>query len=150
MATTSSGLAASLGRADGSVTLDELASHVARLVAAVSVPVHVDAERCFGTDAARLAAAVDRLASAGACGISIEDWDPVRADVDPIGVATERVAAAAQAAHAHGVWLTARADLGFHRTIDEALVDEVETRLACSRTPGPTVSAHRAWSRRPT
>ena len=45
IATTSSGFAASLGRADQQVTLDELLAHVVTLVDAVGVPLSVDAER---------------------------------------------------------------------------------------------------------
>src|SRR5690606_19499208 len=47
LATTSSGHAGSLGRLDQRVTRDELLAHVERLVAAVDVPVSVDAEGCF-------------------------------------------------------------------------------------------------------
>lgn len=150
LATTSSGLAASLGRRDGSVSLSDLVAHVEALVASVSVPIHVDAERCFGDDPAGVADAVHQLAEAGASGISIEDWNPTTGDFDPIGEAVDRVAAAGEAAHAHGVLLTARADHGFYRPIDEELVDEVVGRLAayadagadCLYAPGLTAAAH--------
>lgn len=109
IATTSSGHAASLGRRDHDVTLDELLDHAARLVSAVDVPVSVDAEWCFADTPDGVAATVERIAATGAAGVSIEDYEP-RSGVEPIAVATERVAAAAHAARAHGLVLTARAE----------------------------------------
>ncbi len=110
LATTSSGLAASLGKLDQQVTRDELVAHVAAVTAAVRIPVNVDAERCFADTAAGIAETVDRLAEAGAAGISIEDYDPAPGRVDPVATATERVAAAAAACDRHGILLTARAE----------------------------------------
>ena len=110
LATTSSGHAASLGKLDQHVTLDELVAHVAVLTAAVEVPVSVDAERGFADEASGLTAVVDRLADAGAAGLSIEDFDPAAKAIDPLAVAVERVGVAAEAAHRHGMVLTARAE----------------------------------------
>ena len=62
IATTSSGHAASLGRMDQRVTLEELLAHVSALVDAVDVPVSVDAERCFADDADGVAVTVERIA----------------------------------------------------------------------------------------
>ncbi len=59
LATTSSGHAAALGRADQTVSRDELLAHVEALTAAVDVPFNVDAERCFA-DPARVAETVGR------------------------------------------------------------------------------------------
>src|SRR5438309_5478939 len=56
LATTSSGFAYSLGRTDGSVTLDEIAAHIRALDAATSLPVSADLENGYGPapeDAAR-------------------------------------------------------------------------------------------------
>src|SRR3989442_12299087 len=47
IATTSSGFAASLGRMDQHVTINEVAHHVRSLVCAVQVPLSVDAKRCY-------------------------------------------------------------------------------------------------------
>src|SRR5947199_6958515 len=55
LATTSAGLAWTLGRNDMSVTRDELVAHVARLAAAVDLPLAVDSERCFADDASGIA-----------------------------------------------------------------------------------------------
>src|SRR5688572_28398615 len=107
IATTSSGHAASLGRADQEVSRDELLSHVEALAASVDVPVSVDAERCFADDPGGVARTVELLAVAGAAGCSIEDYEPATKSIDAIDVATERVAAAAEAARKHDLVLTA-------------------------------------------
>jgi 2-methylisocitrate lyase-like PEP mutase family enzyme len=98
LATTSSGHAATLGRRDQQVSRDELLTHAASLAAAVDVPLSVDA------DTVRL------IAQTGAAGCSIEDYDPATGAIDSIELTTERVAAAADAAHAHGLVLTARTE----------------------------------------
>jgi 2-methylisocitrate lyase-like PEP mutase family enzyme len=109
IATTSSGHAASLGRMDQNVKLGELLDHVRALVQAVTVPVSVDAERCFGDDARGVAETVAQLAKTGAAGVSIEDYHPATG-IDPLTVAVERVESAARTAKAHGMVLTARAE----------------------------------------
>jgi 2-methylisocitrate lyase-like PEP mutase family enzyme len=109
LATTSSGHAASLGRADGAVTRDEALAHAADLVAAVDVPVSADLEKCYADDPAGVAETVRLAAGTGLAGCSIEDWSG-DALYDK-GLATERVAAAAEAAAASGLVLTGRPDL---------------------------------------
>lgn len=132
IATTSSGHAASLGRFDHHVSLDELVEHTTTLVAAVDIPVSVDAERCFADDVDGIVATVDRLAATGVAGLSIEDHDP-DAGFDDIRVATARVAAAAVAAHHHGMVLTARADNHFQGVHD---LDDTIVRLVAYRDAG--------------
>ncbi len=109
IATTSAGFAASLGRHDQNVGLDELIRHVEAVASSVDVPVSVDSERLFADTPVELARNVQLLAAAGASGLSIEDYHPV-SGIEPIEVAAERVAAAAEAARASGVTLTARAE----------------------------------------
>ena len=136
LATTSSGLAAALGRTDQSVTRDELLTHVEALVAAVSVPITVDSERCFGNHAAGVVETVELLAEAGAAGCSIEDYDPQRDAIDPLDISVERVAAAAAAARKHGVVLTARAENHLHGIDD---LDDTIARLCAYRDAGAEV-----------
>ncbi|MGH8913030.1 MAG: isocitrate lyase/PEP mutase family protein [Acidimicrobiia bacterium] len=109
IATTSSGHAASLGRMDQRVTLDELLEHARLLASAVELPVSVDAERCFVDDPQGVAATVERIAETGAAGVSIEDYNP-ETGIEQVEMAVERVAAAADAATSAGMTLTARAE----------------------------------------
>jgi 2-methylisocitrate lyase-like PEP mutase family enzyme len=97
LATTSSGFAFTLGRADGDVTLDEVIAHTAVVDRATELPVSVDLENGYGPEPEDAALAVARAADAGAAGGSIEDYDPSGRLYD-IGHATERVAAAAEVA----------------------------------------------------
>lgn len=136
IATTSSGHAASLGRADQEVTRDELLSHVEALVDAVDLPVSVDAERCFADEPAGVARTVELIAAAGAAGCSIEDYDPATRSIDAIDIATERVAAASEAARKHGLVLTARAENHLYGIDD--LTDTIQ-RLVAYRAAGADV-----------
>jgi 2-methylisocitrate lyase-like PEP mutase family enzyme len=97
LATTSSGFAFTLGRRDGGVSLDELVDHVALVDRATSLPISVDLENGYGPEPDAAAAAIQRAASAGAVGGSIEDYDP-SGSIYRLEPATERVAAACEAA----------------------------------------------------
>jgi 2-methylisocitrate lyase-like PEP mutase family enzyme len=113
LATTSSGYAATLGRLDGGVTRDEAIGHAAAIVAATDVPVSADLENGFADDPAGVADTVRLAIDAGLAGCSIEDYSGDReAPIYDAALAVERIAAAAQAAHAGPVHLvlTARAE----------------------------------------
>src|SRR5918997_3018122 len=121
LATTSSGFAATLGRLDGMVSRDEAIAHAAEIVDAVSVPVSADLENCFADDPAGVAETVRLAIDAGLAGCSIEDFSGRETDTiyDP-GLAAERVAAAAEAAHSgdRKLVLTARAENYVHSRFD--------------------------------
>lgn len=97
LATTSAGFAFTLGRQDSGVTLDELAEHVTALDRATALPLSVDIENGFGPAPEDAAAAVTRVAEAGAVGGSIEDYGPDEG-IYAFDHAVERVAAAVEAA----------------------------------------------------
>ncbi len=126
IATTSSGHAATLGLQDQEVSFEQLCSHVGELVRAVSIPVSVDSEQLFGATATEITANVRTLAGLGAAGISVEDYNPKRAEVEPIQEATERVAAAAEGAKESGMVLTARSENHLYGHDD---LDDTITRL---------------------
>jgi 2-methylisocitrate lyase-like PEP mutase family enzyme len=123
LATTSSGHAATLGRLDGSVTREEALAHAAGIAAATGLPVSADLERGFADDPAGVAETVRLAVESGLAGCSVEDASG-RPD-DPIydaRLATERVRAAAEAAHRGPVHLvlTARAENHLHGRPDLA------------------------------
>lgn len=139
LATTSGGFAGTLGRRDGSVTRDEAIAHAASLVAATDLPVSADLENCFADQPAEVAKTIKMAIAAGLAGCSIEDY--TRRDDDPIydlGFARERVAAAAEAAHAGDVHLvlTARAENYLHGRPDVA---DTITRLQAYQEAGADV-----------
>jgi 2-methylisocitrate lyase-like PEP mutase family enzyme len=123
LATTSSGFAATLGRLDGSVTRDEALGHARVIADAAGVPVSADLENGFADDPADVAETVRLAAGTGLAGCSIEDF--TGRDADPIydlALATERVRAAAEAAHGGTgrLVLTARAENYLHGRPDLA------------------------------
>jgi 2-methylisocitrate lyase-like PEP mutase family enzyme len=135
LATTSAGFAWSLGRLDGQVTRDELVAHVAALAAASDLPLNVDSERCYPDDSGGVAKTVRLLGAAGAAGCSIEDWDPDAGGIEDRSLAVERVAEAAEAAHAFDppLVLTGRAENHLHG-VDE--LDDTIARLVAYRDAG--------------
>jgi 2-methylisocitrate lyase-like PEP mutase family enzyme len=142
IATTSAGHAATLGRMDQHVTLEELLDHVSALVGAVDIPVSVDAERCFADDPAGVTVTVERIAETGAAGLSIEDYRP-DSGIDPIEVAVERVAAAAGVAKSTGMVLTARAENHLYGIDD---IDDTVARLTAYHQAGADV-VYAPWLR---
>ncbi|HEY7519328.1 MAG TPA: isocitrate lyase/phosphoenolpyruvate mutase family protein [Methylomirabilota bacterium] len=99
LATSSGASAGVLGKRDGQVTRDEALAHARAIVDATELPVSADLEKGFG-DAPAAAAETIRLAGGvGLVGGSIEDATGDRdKPLYDIGHATERVAAAVQAA----------------------------------------------------
>jgi len=136
LATTSAGFAWTLGVEDHRITRDQLVQHVADLASATELPLSVDSERLFAGTGAEAAETVDQLAQAGAAGCSIEDFDPVRGAIDEAGHAAELVGAAAEAAHRHGMVLTARAENLLHGRDD---LDDTIERLRAYRAAGADV-----------
>lgn len=112
LATTSSGLAFTLGREDGGATLDEVFEHVRLLDRSTSLPVSVDLENGYGPEPEAAAAAITRAAEAGAVGGSIEDYGPEIKAIYCLDHAVARVAAAVEAAKqlSFPFMLTARAE----------------------------------------
>ncbi|HVM40804.1 MAG TPA: isocitrate lyase/phosphoenolpyruvate mutase family protein, partial [Acidimicrobiia bacterium] len=139
IATTSGGLAATLGRLDGSVTREEALAHGALLAAAVTIPVAADTENGFADDPAGVAETVRLAAATGLAGCSIEDFTGDEADpLYDLALAKERVAAAAEAARAgeHHVVLTARAEGLLHERRD---LDDTIARLQAYQEAGADV-----------
>ena len=139
MATTSAGFAGTQGRTDGNVTRDEALAHAATIVGAVEVLVSADLENGFADDPAGVAGTVRRAAAVGLAGCSVEDWDPTNHEVYAIEAAAERVAAAAEAARAEGIVLTARADGHIHGRRDPDDLDETIRRLQAYEQAGADV-----------
>jgi 2-methylisocitrate lyase-like PEP mutase family enzyme len=133
LATTSSGFAFTLGRRDGDVTLDEVIAHTRTIVEATQLPVSVDLENGYGPEPAEAARAVAAAANAGAAGGSIEDFDP-NGHLYELGHATERVAAAAEAAGEFV--LTARAENHIRGNPD---LDDTIARLQAYERAGADV-----------
>src|SRR5580704_8127157 len=74
IATTSGGIAWSLGRCDGQrLTRAEMIERVREIVAAVTIPVTADIEGGYGPRPEDVASTVEAVIAAGAVGVNIED-----------------------------------------------------------------------------
>jgi 2-methylisocitrate lyase-like PEP mutase family enzyme len=137
LASSSSALAFTYGRHDGDVTLDEVVEHVRAIDAATRLPLSVDLENGYGPESEDAARAIARAAAAGAVGGSIEDFDPAQG-IYEIGRATERVAAAVEAAHRLGFpfTFTARAENHIRGNPD---LDDTIARLCAYEAAGADV-----------
>ena len=115
VATTSAGIAASLGYPDGQrVSREEMLEVVADIGRAVQVPVTADMEAGYGTTAAEVAETAQALIAAGAVGLNLEDMagDDENSQV-PLQLQVEKILAVREAAKAAGVGLVinARTDI---------------------------------------
>lgn len=141
LATTSAGLAASLGRRDGegAVSRDEALAHAAAIVAASDLPVSADLEGGFGDAPEEVANTIRLAADVGLVGGSIEDATGRAGDpVFPFTLAVERVRAAAETAHGlpFPFVLTARAENFLHGRPD---LDDTIRRLQAFQEAGADV-----------
>lgn len=112
IATTSAGIAWANGVPDGgSLDRDTMLEHVARIVASVEVPVTADLEAGYGDTPDEVGRTVARAAELGAVGANIEDAR--EGGLFDIDEATDRIAAAREAAPTGTFVLNARTDTYF-------------------------------------
>ena len=115
LATTSAGLAFSLGKPDGesAVTREETLANIRAIISATSLPVAADLENGYGDDPEICAETIFLAAKAGLVGGSIEDATGRPEDpIYPFELSVERIKAAVKAARSlpFQFILTARAE----------------------------------------
>jgi len=139
LATTSAGCAFSKGHLDSvpEMTRDVILQNAKEIVDATPLPVSADLQNGFGHEPTICAETIRLAAAAGLAGGSIEDstGDP-KNPIYEIQLATERVAAAVEAAHASGFLLTARAENFLHGRPD---LDDTIRRLQSFAKAGADV-----------
>jgi 2-methylisocitrate lyase-like PEP mutase family enzyme len=103
LATSSAASACAMGRRDGGLTRDEALTHARMIVDATDLPVSADLENGFGYAPDTVAETIHLAAGVGLVGCTIEDTtgNPDR-PLYEFNLAVDRIAAAAQAAHALG------------------------------------------------
>ena len=141
LSTTSAGLAFTLGRKDGtaSVTRAEALANASSIVDATTLPVAADLENGYGHAPEDAAETIRQAAAAGLVGGSIEDATGNHADpIYDFAHAVERVAAAAEAAHAllFPFMFVARAENFLH---DRPDLDDTIRRLQAYEKAGAEV-----------
>ena len=113
LATTSSGFAWSLGRADNHVSLEETLAHLRSIASSVTVPVNADFEGGFATRPVDVLINVAAATATGIAGLSIEDstGDPSNPLYD-FTLSVERIQAARRAIDetGTGILLTGRSE----------------------------------------
>lgn len=141
IATSSAGIAATLGYPDGErVSRDEMLSMVARIAAAVALPVTADMEAGYGATVADAAATAEGVIAAGAVGLNFEDTaDGGASPLLEIAAQVERIRAIREVGAARGVPLVvnARTDVYLLEVGDPAgRFDEAVRRLSAYRAAG--------------
>lgn len=135
IATTSGGIAWSLGYADGEQSpLDEVITYVRGMVRVSPLPVTVDFEAGYGAAAADVERSVHAIISAGVAGINIEDG-VLHEYLRDTGDAASRIAAARRAADSAGIpiVINARVDCwvtGFGTTSADRISETVQRASA--------------------
>ena len=133
IATTSGGIAWSLGRCDGQrLTRAEMIERVRQIVDAVTIPVTADVEGGYGTAPKDVALTVEAVIAAGAVGVNIEDS---RAPGGPLFDPAEQAArieaarAASVSAGLPELFIHARTDVFLYGIgVPEARLDDVLAR----------------------
>ncbi|MCY7300870.1 MAG: isocitrate lyase/phosphoenolpyruvate mutase family protein [Ilumatobacteraceae bacterium] len=136
LATTSSGFAWTVGRADNRITLDQALDHLRAVADGVDVPVTADFEGGFAVEPQQVHTNVVRATTTGIAGLSIEDSTGDEAQpLYEFDLALERVHAARQAIDESGtgIVLTARSE-GF--VCGRPDIDETVRRLSAYAAAG--------------
>jgi 2-methylisocitrate lyase-like PEP mutase family enzyme len=133
LASTSAGMAWTLGLQDGQVTLDDVLSHLSVLCAATDLPVNADFEAGFADTPEGVATNVVRAAATGIAGLSIEDRSASSLYDTPIAVERIRAARAALDRDAPDVLLVGRTE-GF--LMGNTDLDATITRLVAYADAG--------------
>lgn len=110
LASSSAGLAWSLGQSDGGLTRQQVIDHLAALSAATDLPINADFEDAFATSSAGVAQSVALAIEVGVAGLSVEDFSG--GAILSVDEATERLRAARGAIDrsGHDVLLVGRAE----------------------------------------
>ena len=143
LATTSSGMARSLGHADGEVPLAVMLDHLTAMVAATDLPVNADFLDGYAVEPAGVAVNVARCVATGVAGLSIEDSTRDTPTLE-FQLAVDRIRAARSAIDAAGgdTLLVARSEVFLQnhpRPLEEAirrLVAFAEAGADCLYAPG--------------
>jgi 2-methylisocitrate lyase-like PEP mutase family enzyme len=147
LASTSAGMAWTLGLEDGEVALDDVLSHLRLLCGSTDLPVNADFEAGFADQPEEVATNVGLALDTGVAGLSIEDR--TGRELYPLSLAVERIRASREAIDQAGVdavlvgrsegFLVGRADIG--ATI-ERLVAYADAGADCLYAPGIQDPAH--------
>lgn len=141
LATTSAGIAFSLGYPDGQrIPPEEMIARIGRIARAVKVPLSADVESGYGSTPEGAAKTTRDLIQAGAIGMNLEDasGDPARPLLD-VALAVEKIKAVREAAMQAGVPIVVNARTDVYLLPDAQAAtgyDETHRRLTAYRDAG--------------
>jgi 2-methylisocitrate lyase-like PEP mutase family enzyme len=150
IATTSSGISASLGHPDGeSIGVVRMSERLRDICQAVAIPVTADVVGGFGSSPAQVRASVRTFVAQGIVGINLEDrGDRDASELRGTRAAQAAIVAARQAGEDLGVGLVinARTNVLLHSPVTKAAVTKAVNRATaffevgadCAFVPGPT------------
>lgn len=129
IATTSAGVAWSLGYRDGEAApLGEMVAAVGRIARVVRIPVSADFEAGYSADIDSLLKNVEAVMKAGAVGINLEDWNPAAEGYFSIETAYARVRALKER-FGVSLFINARTDQYLHPGDPKRQYEEAARRL---------------------
>jgi 2-methylisocitrate lyase-like PEP mutase family enzyme len=142
IATTSGGIAFAYGYPDGQqISRDEMLQAIARIVAAVQIPVTADIEAGYGPTPVDVATTIQGVIAAGAVGVNLEDntgrFQPLYALEEQV----ERITAAREAATRAGLGLVINARIDtylFQIGAEETRLEETLRRARAYLEAGAT------------
>ena len=140
LATTSAGVAFSLGYPDGQkISREEMLARVARIARAVKIPVTADVEAGYGNRPEDAAETAREVIAAGAIGMNLEDTSDRPHELADLSLQLEKIKAVREAALKSGVLLilNARTDVYLEQIgTPETRYDETVRRLTAYRDAG--------------
>lgn len=140
VATSSAGLAVSLGFPDGeSIGIDLMLSAVRRIAGVLAVPLSADMVGGFGRSDEEVAGSVKKMVEAGAVGLNIEDFVHKTHAMVPMEVQVKKVETLVKLKSATGIpfVINARTDaLRYHGGDDNAKMEEAIRRAKAYRDAG--------------
>jgi len=140
LATTSAGVAFSLGYTDGQkISREEMLARGARIARAVKVPVTADVEAGYGNRPEDAAETARQVIDAGAIGMNLEDASDRPHELADLSLQLEKIRAIREAALKSGVLLVlnARTDVYLEQVgAPETRYDETVRRLTAYRDAG--------------
>ena len=140
LATTSAGIAFTLGYPDGQkISREEMLARVARIVRAVKVPVTADVEAGYGNRPEDAAETAREVIEAGAIGMNLEDGTDRPGQLAELPLQLEKIRAVRETALKSGVLLllNARTDVYLEQVgAPETRYDETVRRLLAYRDAG--------------
>jgi len=140
MATTSAGIAFTLGYPDGQkISREEMLARVARIVRGVKVPVTADVEAGYGDRPEDAADTARGVIEAGAVGMNLEDGTDQHGQLVELSLQLEKIRAVREAALESGILLAlnARTDVYLEQVgAPQTRYDETVRRLLAYRDAG--------------